>query len=65
MAYSTSSGEAADLTLGNWMTVAALAAPHLLYAFIWFFPQKWMKAFDKSSVMVFENFAWMLKGRSF
>lgn len=46
----------------NWGVVACLALPHLLYAFIWFFPQRWMAAFKKSSVVIFENVAWALKG---
>jgi hypothetical protein len=46
----------------DWITVAALAAPHFLYAFIWYMPHLWMRAFGKKSVNVFETTAWLLKG---
>lgn len=48
----------------NWGVVVALALPHLLYAFIWYFPHIWMRLFRKSSVRVFESMAWLLKGTS-
>ena len=50
------------LMTSNWTVVAALASPHLLYAFIWFYPDQWMKAFKKGSVQAFESAAWALKG---
>lgn len=52
-------------TLGSdWATVGILATPHLLYAFIWYMPHLWMKAFGKKSVEYFETIAWILKGTS-
>ncbi|KAI8110979.1 hypothetical protein M9434_004553 [Picochlorum sp. BPE23] len=51
--------DAADVS--NWGVVGALALPHLLYAFIWYFPDMWMRMFRKSSVRVFESMAWLLK----
>jgi len=53
-----------QLLASNWIAVGAVAFPHLLYAFIWFFPQIWMHYFKKNSVEVFEAMAWMLKGVS-
>jgi hypothetical protein len=50
------------LLISNWVVVGCLALPHLLYAYIWFFPNKWMAIFKKDSVQVFENIAWLLKG---
>lgn len=50
------------LAVSNWGVVAALAIPHILYAFIWFLPGLWMKAFKRKSVEVFETAAWLLKG---
>jgi hypothetical protein len=50
--------------VSNWGVVGALALPHLLYAFIWYFPHMWMRLFGKSSVRVFESMAWLLKGTS-
>ncbi len=49
------------LSLTNWGVVAALAAPHILYAFIWCLPDLWMKVFKKKSVDVFGTVAWLLK----
>ena len=46
----------------NYIVCAALAAPHLLYAFIWFLPHRWMAIFKKRSVEAFETVAWLLKG---
>lgn len=46
----------------NWGVVAALAAPHALYAYIWFFSHQWRGAFKKRSVEAFETTAWALKG---
>lgn len=48
----------------NYLVCACLAAPHILYAYIWFFPQQWMAAFKKRSVEAFETLAWVLKGAS-
>lgn len=48
----------------NWALVGALALPHLLYAYIWYFPHIWMRLFGRSSVRVFESMAWFLKGTS-
>ena len=49
-------------TASIWAAIAFLALPHLLYAFIWFFPHLWMNAFKKRSVEVFETVAWLMKG---
>jgi hypothetical protein len=46
----------------NWLVVAALASPHILYAYIWFFPQQWMTAFKSKSVDIFAWIATVLKG---
>jgi hypothetical protein len=53
------------LALSNWQVVVALALPHLLYAFIWYFPTTWMSWFKNKSVQVFESLAWALKGTLF
>lgn len=50
-----------SLDESNWLVCAALAAPHALYAFIWFFPRTWQAAFKKRSVEAFETVAWLLK----
>ena len=50
-----------SLEESNWLVCGALAAPHLLYAFIWFFPRTWQAAFKKRSVEAFETVAWLLK----
>lgn len=50
------------LALSDWLVVVALALPHLMYAFIWYFPDTWMSWFKKKSVQVFETIAWVLKG---
>lgn len=46
----------------EWALALALAAPHALYAFIWFFPETWQGRFGKRSVLVFDSCAWVLKG---
>lgn len=46
----------------NWAVVIALALPHLLYAFIWFFPQQWLQTFKSKAVDVFASVAVALKG---
>lgn len=53
-----------QLAVSDWLLVVVLAIPHLLYAFIWFFPHLWMRAFKKNSAEVFESMAWLLKGKS-
>ena len=53
---------AESIQLSDVAVVACLAAPHLLYAYIWYFPQQWLAAFKKQSVWVFEAVAWALKG---
>ena len=50
------------LTASNWGAAACLAAPHVLYAFIWQHPRAWLRAFPKQAVQAFENAAWALKG---
>ena len=50
------------LDASNYTVCACLAAPHLLYAYIWFFPQHWRAAFKQRSVEAFETVAWLLKG---
>lgn len=57
--HAISSGELRNAS--NWTVVGALAMPHVLYAFIWYMPQVWMKLFKKKSVEVFETCAWFLK----
>lgn len=46
----------------NWLVVGALASPHILYSFIWYFPQVWRSIYGRWSVEVFESLAWVLKG---
>jgi hypothetical protein len=48
----------------EWLVVFCLAAPHLLYAFIWYHGGQWRRIFEKRSVLVFEIIAWVLKGAS-
>lgn len=55
-------GEMIDtVDVNTWLVLAVLASPHVLYAYVWFFPHRWMSIFKKDSVEVFENIAWMLK----
>ena len=54
----------AALDASNYTVCACLAAPHLLYAYIWFFPQHWRAAFKQRSVEAFETVAWLLKGEA-
>lgn len=49
------------LEASNWGVAGALAAPHLLYAYIWFLPKQWQAIFKKRSVETFETVAWLLK----
>lgn len=49
------------LEASNWAAAGALAAPHLLYAYIWFLPKQWQAIFKKRSVETFETVAWLLK----
>lgn len=51
-----------DAKVEDWVVIASLASPHLLYAFIWFNSDTWRKWFGKSSVDKFESVAWLLKG---
>ena len=46
----------------SWLVALAIAVPHVLYAYIWFFPDKWRAAFKSRSVDVFHAAAWALKG---
>ena len=48
----------------SWFVALAIATPHVLYAYIWFFPDRWRAAFKSRSVEVFHNAAWALKGAS-
>ena len=41
--------------------IAAITAPHLLYAFIWFLPALWRQVFSKP-VRAFQTSATVLKG---
>jgi hypothetical protein len=41
---------------------AAVAAPHFLYAFIWFKPQVWMRLFPKNAVDAFATCGLLGKG---
>eukprot|EP00887_Chlorella_sp_A99_P005383 scaffold1.g5383.t1 len=54
-----------QLALSNWAVLAALAAPHLLYAYIWFYSKQWHAAFKSYACEVFEWVAWALKGVQF
>lgn len=47
-----------------WGLAAALAAPHFLYAFIWFRPHAWQRAFGRRSVDVFAACGAIGKGES-
>ena len=44
--------------------VAAITAPHLLYAFIWFMPDLWRKVFPKP-IRAFQLSASILKGKRY
>lgn len=48
--------------VGDWLLFVALAAPHALYAYIWFFPGHWRAMFRRSPVSVFATVASLLKG---
>lgn len=50
------------LEMSDWMVVLALALPHLLYAYIWFYPQQWKDTFKGRSVDIFASIAGALKG---
>ena len=50
-----------SLPASNWLVCGCLAAPHFLYAYIWFFPKQWQAVFKKRSVEAFETLAWLLK----
>jgi methylene-fatty-acyl-phospholipid synthase len=50
-----------SVEVSNIVVAAALASPHLVYSFVWFFPNIWMKAYGRWSVQVFESLAWLLK----
>ena len=41
--------------------IAAITAPHLLYAFVWFLPALWRQVFSKP-VRAFQTSATVLKG---
>ena len=48
----------------DWLVTAAVASPHVLYAFIWLLPDIWLALFSKKShraVYGFECCAWFLK----
>ena len=51
------------LQASNLAVVGCLAAPHLLYAYIWFLPRQWQAIFKKRSVEAFETLAWLLKSK--
>ena len=55
-----------QLLIANWVVVAALAAPHLLYAYIWFYPQRWRYqlrgVFKDEAAHMFSAIAWLRKG---
>ena len=46
----------------TYLVALCLAAPHLLYGYIWFFPASWRSRFKQRSVFVFDCTAWVLKG---
>ena len=48
--------------LGDWLLFAVLAAPHVLYAFVWLFPSRWRAVFRRSPLNMFAAFATALKG---
>ncbi len=58
----TMGASAAELAASNWIAVAALAAPHLLYAVLWFLPHRWLALFKERAVETFEATAGSLKG---
>mmetsp|Transcript_35734 Transcript_35734/g.79506 ORF Transcript_35734/g.79506 Transcript_35734/m.79506 type:complete len:192 (-) Transcript_35734:789-1364(-) len=41
----------------HWILFIAVSAPHFLYAFIWFLPKLWRRAFGNQSVQVFATTA--------
>ncbi len=45
------------------LAVAAITAPHLLYAFIWFMPEIWRRFFPKP-IRAFQLSASILKGKA-
>ena len=45
----------------NWIVGLILAAPHILYAYLWFFPGHWKAAFAARSVDVFATVAATMK----
>lgn len=53
-----------DIMSIEWLLALALAMPHLLYGFIWFFPSVWRRWFGNQSVLVFDSVAWVLKGEA-
>ena len=58
MAYHPTAGTAAS----TWLVALCLAAPHVLYGYIWFFPAVWRARFKEKSVFVFDCTAWVFKG---
>lgn len=46
------------------LTCSCIAAPHLLYAFIWFQPHIWRQRFGSKAVSTFADIAAALKGAS-
>lgn len=51
--------------MGDWLLFVTLAAPHALYAYIWFFPAHWRALFRRSPVSAFATAASLLKGLPF
>ena len=48
--------------LGDWLLFATLAAPHVLYAYVWLFPGRWRGIFRRNPVNAFATVASLLKG---
>lgn len=47
----------------DYVLLAALSAPHFLYAFLWFLPNVWKSMFGKKSVEVFTSAGVLGKGK--
>ncbi|KAK9824170.1 hypothetical protein WJX72_008252 [[Myrmecia] bisecta] len=55
------SGAASPTPVLDWLVILAISLPHILYAFIWFFPKKWKGLFRREPVLAFNLLAWLLK----
>ena len=48
----------------DWVLVAAISAPHFLYAFLWFFPKAWQSVFGRQATEAFAMAGAIGKGMS-